>query len=86
MATFVTWQDTASTGSEVNFNIIFNFLSRTHVEVLFDSAIQATTSWSFTSDAVLKLNTAAASGVIVRVRRTTPLTVLTDFQGGRYSS
>jgi len=81
MATFVTWQETTSNGSQTNYNIIFPFLARTHVIVKFNGAIQATTAYTFTSDSVLKLVTAAANLVVVRVQRITPQTIQTDFQG-----
>jgi len=79
MATFVTWQDTTSNGTQVNYNIIFPFLARSHITVYFNGAAQSSTAYTFTSDTVLKLKTAAANSVVVRVARDTPQTVLTDF-------
>lgn len=82
MATYVTWEDTVSDGVQTTYNIIFPFLDRDHVEVLFGSSVQPSTAFSFLSDSQISLTTAAANGVVVRVRRSTPQTVLTDFQDG----
>ena len=79
---FVTWEDTVSNGSQVDYNIIFPFLDRDHVTVKFNSAVQPSTAYTFLSDGQLRLVTAASSGVTVRVQRLTPQTVLTDFVGG----
>jgi len=79
MATFVTWQDTTSNGTQTDYNIIFPFLERSHITVYYNGAAQSSTAYTFTSDTVLKLKTAAANNVVVRVGRDTPQTVLTDF-------
>jgi hypothetical protein len=79
---FVTWEDTVSNGSQTDYNIIFPFLDRDHVEVKFDGTVQASTSFTFLSDSQIRLDAAAGNGVTVRVGRNTPQTVLTDFQTG----
>jgi len=75
----VSYQETTSNGSQTDFTIIAPFLLRAHVIVRFDGSIQATSTYSFLSDTQVRLDTAAANGVVVRVGRETPQTVLTDF-------
>jgi len=78
----VTFQDTVSNGTQVNYTIIFPFLDRDHVELKYNGIVQATSLFTFNSDSQIKLVTAAIDGVTVRVGRKTPQTVLTDFQSG----
>ncbi|MHA2069373.1 MAG: phage tail fiber domain-containing protein, partial [Candidatus Thorarchaeota archaeon] len=78
----VTYEETTSNGTQTDFNIIFPFLDRSHVEVRFGGVAQPTTAYSFLSDSQVRLVTPAAIGVLVRVARNTPKTILTDFNGG----
>ena len=75
----VTYEDTTSDGMQVDYNIIFPFLDRDHVVLIYNGAIQAPSSYTFLSDSQIRLNAPATNGVTVRVKRTTPQTVLTDF-------
>lgn len=77
----VTYEDTVSDGSQVNYNLIFsnNYISRDHVEVKFNGTAQPSSSFTFNSDTQIKLVTAAPNGTTVRVGRNTPQTVQTDF-------
>jgi hypothetical protein len=77
----ISYEDTTSSG-QTDYNIIFPFLDRSHVVVKFDGSIQATSDYTFLSDSQIRLNAAAANGVVVRVGRDTPRTLLTDFISG----
>jgi len=79
---YVTWEDTTSNGSQTTYNIIFPFLDRDHVTLYYNGVAQATSLFTFLSDAQISLVTPAANGVVVRVGRDTPQTVLTDYQAG----
>jgi hypothetical protein len=78
----VTYEETTSNGTQTDFNIIFPFLDRSHVEVRFGGVAQPTTAYSFLSDSQVRLTVPAATSVLVRVARNTPKTVQTDFVGG----
>lgn len=79
---FVTWKDVVSDGSQVNYEIIFPFLDRDHVELKYNGVVKASSFFTFNSDTQIKLVTPAANGVTVRVGRNTPQVVITNFQGG----
>lgn len=79
---FITWEDTTADGVVTDFNIIFPFLARDHVEVKFDGSVQASSLYTFLSDSQIRFTSPPANTVVVRVGRNTPQTVQTDFVGG----
>lgn len=68
-----------SDGSNRNFNVPFQYLSKPHIEVRLDGVI--TQAYTWLNDSTIQLNSAAASGVVVELRRNTPKeTRLVNFQ------
>jgi hypothetical protein len=63
----VSYEDTTANGSQTDFNII---------------SVQASSLYTFISTSQIRFTTAPSNGVVVRVGRNTPQTVLTDFSGG----
>jgi len=79
---FVTWEDTTANGVQTDFNIIFPFLSRDHVEIKFGGTVQSSSLYTFLSDSQIRFTSPPADTTVVRVGRNTPQTVQTDFAGG----
>lgn len=81
--TFLSRTETVSDGTTSTFSISFPFLDRTHVGV-FVTAVDASTPASYTgtvtfnSDSQVVLNPVPATGVLVSIRRSTPVDDLID--------
>lgn len=80
--TAVTYIESTSNGVQLEYTIKPPFLSRDHIFVKFNGVAQPSSAFTFVDDTKVKLVTAAANNVTVRVGRLTPQTVLTDFQPG----
>ncbi len=75
---YVTYQ---GDGAETDFNITFDYISRSHVHVYLD-AIE-TEDFSWLSDSQIRLDSPAGADVEVKPKRETPITArLVDFQNG----
>src|SRR4051812_5531841 len=68
-------------GSETDFNVTFNYLSRSHVHVLIDDV--ETTDFTWISDTLIELGTPADLDAEVKIMRQTPIDArLVDFVNG----
>ena len=64
-------------GSAQNLSIFFPYLDPTHIKVYFGETLQESDTWSWLNDATLTIT--AASGVVIEIRRSTPLDPLVTF-------
>ncbi len=73
------FNDFVGDGSQTIFNINFGYLDREHVSVLVEAV---STAFTWVSDSTISITPAPALGDNIRVLRTTPSTVVIDFQDG----
>lgn len=73
---------TMSNGAQVLFSIPFPYISSTHVKVLVGGLEIFFPNWSFVDSTHVQLSTPALNGVLVEVRRVTPLTPLVTYTDG----
>ncbi len=77
----LSYVDYTGDGSNTDFNVTFPYLAKTHVHVYINGT--ETTAFIWLSASQIRLTTAPANAVIVRVKRTSPTAArLVDFQNG----
>ncbi len=68
-------------GSNTDFNVVFGYISRSHVSVYLDGVEDPEFTWVSASQ--VRMDTPPANGVVVKVQRLTPNTArLVNFQNG----
>lgn len=75
-------EQTVSNGSQILFDIPFAYISSTHVHVYVGAIEVLYPNWSFVSPVQIQLAVPATTGVLVEVRRQTPLTPLVTYTDG----
>jgi len=69
-------------GATKQYLINFPYINVLHVNVLLGGVILGTNQWSFVSSTTVQLNIAPQNGLLLEIRRITPLTSLVTFTNG----
>ena len=69
-------------GATKQYLINFPYINVLHVNVLLGGVILGTNQWSFVSSTTIQLNVAPQNGLLLEIRRITPLTSLVTFTNG----
>jgi Phage T7 tail fibre protein/Domain of unknown function (DUF1983) len=80
--TYLSRQQFSVNGTTATFNIPFNYIDKSHIQVLINNVVIGTNLWFFASPSSVTLYSTPVIGTLVEVRRVTPLSALVTFTDG----